>query len=560
MFTKSTPPFNTRSAAMGGNHTEVLAVKEKEKGVEVISESKSDIVKTEIELEIENHGDGLSTLPQKELFDLINLDPTDDDSKNILKLNEQAILAWTRVFPCTFRKKYKLKGYGDDPMKLVFPLTALCALHASKSTIETVYKTYPEAAFDALCRSSCLNFPLPLVDFLATSPDVLSQVNDEGMNVLHFASVCDSWSDEIINYFAKSNSALLLSQTKTGSTPLHLGISKQFPLEKLKLFVDKENAVMKVKDDNGQTPLHSACCVSTCTVIEFLVDSFPGALEMNDVNGYVPLHAACERSDASLEIVSFLVRRNELAVTATGSISIDASLDTVECLVANAPLLTATTNPADRGGFGRTPLHLASEIKDRAEIVRFLAEKNPSCLTVADTTGDLPIHRASRFSDGPTVDVLLELMPESLGSKNGEKLTPFLQACFFENVSVVAHMAEKYPELCNTPDDEGCCSLHFVCAEGKKDSIKVLLEKCPDSAKLVDKKGLIPLALAANRENVDMESIQWLVDVYPDGMKVVDHAGNRPALNQEQMYALITYMAEQRPFKSIFIGGKDCEE
>jgi hypothetical protein len=59
MFTKSTPPFNTRSAAMGGNHTEVLAVKEKEKGVEVISESKSDIVKTEIELEIENHGDGL---------------------------------------------------------------------------------------------------------------------------------------------------------------------------------------------------------------------------------------------------------------------------------------------------------------------------------------------------------------------------------------------------------------------------------------------------------------------------------------------------------------------
>ena len=452
---------------------------------------------------------------------------------------------WARSFPCAFQKKYDIPGY--EPAKSVLPLTALCALDATLSTIEIVYKVFPDAAYDSLCHSVKLSNAV--VQFLVDSnPNVLLQADENGRNVFHFLAVCAFTSEDVLGCLATKNQMPLLSQTKEGSTPLHLACEKLLPVEKVKHFIDNENAVLKIKDGNGQTPLHLACSnESSLEVIMFLVELFPGALEMQDVYGYVPLHAACERSDASLEIVTFLVAKNELALTAKGSISIDASTETVECLVENVKVLAVKTNPADRGGFGRTPLHLASEEKGRADIVRFLILKNPTSLTVPDSFGDLPIHRACWYSDLETVEVLLELDPETLQTKNGENLTPFLKACMVENIPVVAFMIERYPNLLNIKDDvEGWSPLHRVCATGKKESVRVMMDKCPDACKEVDKKGFSPLALYASRSDADMVMVQELIDIYPDGMKMVgDHAGSRLALSQDQMHSLIVSMTEQ---------------
>lgn len=452
---------------------------------------------------------------------------------------------WARSFPCAFRKKYDITGF--EPARNVLPLTALCALDATLSTIEIVYKVYPEAAYDSLCHS--IKLTNSVVQFLVDSnANVLNQVNEDGWNVLHFQAACGFASDEILGCLASKNPLPLLSQTKEGSTPLHIACEKLLPVEKVKFFIDNENAVLKIKNGNGQTPLHLACSNETSLeVIMFLVDLFPGALEMQDVYGYVPLHAACERPGASLEIVTFLVSKNELALTAKGSISIDASTETVECLVENPKVLAVKTNPADRGGFGRNPLHLASEEKGRADIVRFLILKNPTSLTVPDSFGDLPIHRACWYSDLETVEVLLESHPETLQSKNGENLTPFLKACMVENVPVVVYMIERHPNLLNIKgEEEGWSPLHLVCATGKKESIRVIIAKCPDAAKEVDKKGLCPLALYASRPDADMVMVQELIEIYPDGMKVVgDPAGNQLALSQDQMHSLIVNMTEQ---------------
>jgi ankyrin repeat protein len=448
---------------------------------------------------------------------------------------------------------YKIKGYGEDLNKRITVLTAICTLGASFSVIETVHRTNPDAAYDALCQCVTLKFSFPVIKFLVeATPGVLGQVDEEGWNALHHTAVCKDAPEELINYLASHRSSSLQCQTKSGSTPLHLACANQTCLEKLRFFIDKDIKVLSMKDDNGQTPLHVACSHSTSLeVIEFLVIAFPDALEMRDVYGYVPLHAACERSNASLEIVRYLVGRNQMTLTSKGSISINASMDVVELHVAEAPVLNAKTNAADRGGFGRTPLHLASEEKGRADIVKFLAEKNPACLTEPDGAGDLPIHRACWYSDKETVAVLHDLSPETLNTKNGEQLTPFLKACMIENIPVVTYMAENYPALLQEKDNEDSwCALHFACAHRKKNVIKVLLHKYPNAAKEIDNKGRTPLALVAGQDRNDMEVIEWLVDVYPDAMKSADLSGNRPALSHDQMYALIAFMAKKKSSKS----------
>ena len=492
------------------------------------------------------------TMQEIELFDLINLDPNDDYSKELLKLNERAIMAWTRFFHSTFKTTYKVNGYGEDSEsnKKITALTAICTLGASLSLIEAVHRTYPEAAYEALSQCVTLKISFPVIKFLVeATPGVLGQVDDEGWNVLHHTAICKDAPEELINYFASHRSSSLLCQTKQGCTPLHLACTNQTCLTKLRYFIDKDVKVLSVKDGNGQTPLHVACNIAkSLEAIQLLVTAFPEALEMRDLYGYVPLHAACERNDASLEIIQYLVGRNQLTLTSKGSISIKASTDVVELLVAEAPVLNTKTNTADRGGFGRTPLHLASAEKGRADVVKFLAEKNPSCLTEPDGAGDLPIHRACWHSDKETVAVLHALSPDTLNTKNDEQLTPFLKACMMENLPVVTFMAENYPAVLQDKDNDqdDWCPLHFACAHRKKSVIKILLHACPNLAKQVDNKGRTPLALVAAQDRNDMEVIEWLLDVYPDAMKSEDLSGNRPALSHDQMYALIAFMAKKR--------------
>ena len=427
-----------------------------------------------------------------------------------------------RLHRASFRKMYKIKGYWIDPEKKSFPLKAVCALGASLSTIKTVYELFPDAAFDALCECSFSKYPLAVVEFLVESkPSALDQVDNNGRTVLHYSSTCNSISKDVIKYIVSKNEARLLVKTTKGSTPLHLACGHMLSLKNLRLFVDREGAVLKVKNNEGRTPLYVACCEKTSLdVVKYLIDCCPSALEMADLDGYVPLHGACCSPDLSLELVDLLVARNAVTLAAK----------------------------AAKGGNGRTPLHLAAAAIGRSELVAFLADKNPSILVEPDSDGLTPLHAACALSDLDTVKILIKAKPDVLQLKSHQHTTPFVEACVSENMPVMLHIAEVYPALLEAKGMEnGWYPLHHVCSEGKKEALKFLLEKYPNAAKEVDKKGRTPLALVASRNDCDTVTIHSLVASHYDTMKILDLDGN-PPLSHDQKDALIAFFLENRPF------------
>jgi len=467
----------------------------------------------------ERNDQGMNEI-EDELFSLLNLDPRKPDSKEIFKLNERALLVMARLHRSAFRKMYTIKGYWIDPAKKSYPLKAVCALGASLSTIKTVYELYPDAAFDALCECSFSKFPLSVVEFLVESrPSALDQVDNNGRTVLHYSSTCNSVSKDVIKYIVSKNEARLLTKTTKGSTPLHLACGHLLSLKNIRLFIDREGAVLKAENNEGRTPLYVACCEKTpLDVIKYLIECCPTALEMPDMDGYVPLHGACCSNELSMDLIELLVSKN----------------------------VSTLTTKAVQGGNGRTPLHVAAAEMERAELVTFLAEKNPSMLVEPDGEGQTPIHVACAFSDLDTVKVLLKLKPETLQMKSNLDYTPFVEAVVAENMPVVLHMTETYPSLLVVKGHElGWYPLHYACFEGKKESLKFLLEKHPNAAKEVDKQGRTPLALVAKRDDCDTVTIHSLVACHYDTMKIVDFNGN-PPLTHDQKDALIAFFLENR--------------
>ena len=427
-----------------------------------------------------------------------------------------------RLNSSSFQRRYKMRGYWIDPEKTVFPLTAICALDASLLTIKTAYEIFPEAAFDALRQCSAHKFPLPVVTFLVESqPQVLDQVDNSGRTVLHYSAICNSLSKDVIDYLVSQNERRLLMTTAKGSTPLHLACARQQSLDNLMLFVDKEKSVLRVRNNKGRTPFFLACCEKTSLeVIKYLIESCLSSLGMPDLDGYTPLHAACCSDQLSLELIEFLVTWDKMTLTAK----------------------------ATNGGNGRTALHIASALTGRAELVKFLATKNPSILIELDNEGLTPLHVACACSDLETVKVLLTLSPEVvLHMKSHQNCTPFVEACLTENMPVVVHMADTYPDLLAVQSDvvAGWYPLHHVCAEGKKDALKFLLERYPAAAKEVDTRGRSPLALVAGHEDCDLNTIHRLVVSYYDALKIIDNDGN-PPLNHDQKDTLIEFFFNSR--------------
>ena len=428
----------------------------------------------------------------------------------------------TRLHGAAFRKMYKIKGYWIDPEKKSYPLKAVCSLGASLETIKAVYNLCPDAAFDALCECSFSKYPLSVVEFLVESnPKALDQVDNSGRTVLHYSSTCNSVSKDVIKYIVSKNESRLLAKTTKGSTPLHLACGHLLSIKNIRLFVDKEAAVMKVKNNEGRTPLYVACCEKTSMdVLKYFVECCPAALEIPDNDGYVPLHGVCCSPNTNVELVDFLVTWNK----------------------------NALVTKAGKGGNGRTPLHVAAAQTGRADLVTLLANRNMDMLLEPDSDGLTPAHVACAVSDLETVKTLISLQPQALETKSRQHFTPFVEACVAENMPVVTYIGETFPALLETKGEAyGWYPLHHACFEGKKDVLKFLLDKYPDAARAVDKKGRTPLALIARREDCDTETIQILVAKHYDTIKILDHAGN-PPLNHDQKDALIALFLANGPF------------
>ena len=147
---------------------------------------KADVTEVSKEFAKQLKSDALSNKDRKaEFFDLLNLDPWSED----LQLNEEKIVDIIKEQPENCCQKYNLEAFQGR----IFPLSALCALGASSSTIKSCYEAHKDAILEtdawvgtALHYACAYKSRVEIVEFLVEKESsALREVNQFKRMPLH---------------------------------------------------------------------------------------------------------------------------------------------------------------------------------------------------------------------------------------------------------------------------------------------------------------------------------------------------------------------------------------
>jgi ankyrin repeat protein len=241
----------------------------------------------------------------------LNIDPRITSEKS--KFNEGAVRVLADLDETVFRTKYALPGHWKDGRK-TYPLTAICVLGASNDLVEKIYKIFPGAVNQAVRKAR--RFSLDVVTFLVESqPLSLTKCSDNGRIPLHSTARDQSSSIDLIHYLVNRNPATISIKSQMGNTSLHLACENKLELDKVRLFIDKHDTILRETNNNGFTPLHMACNYDApFNVIQFLLEKWPGAAKVIDNTGRTPLALYCKKDHRTIETIQLLLCANPSAI------------------------------------------------------------------------------------------------------------------------------------------------------------------------------------------------------------------------------------------------------
>lgn len=287
----------------------------------------------------------------------------------------------------------------------------------------------------------------------------------------------------------------------------------------LKVLILHDPASVKVANNNGDLPIHSAACsTDTPEFCKLLINTFPESLSQRNQIGNLPIHIAC--TDRKPSVVNHMVKTLP------------------ECV----------NIPSEERGFRMDwlPLHIAS-YSGRAEIVQCLLSHNCEGLSQATSTGCLPLHLVccalseyvrgepsnSRNVNFTCVKVIFDsnpaaiLMQDNMGrtptrivsdivsqhnrSQSAKAISSRVALYFLEKQNFYVQMADNM-QLLSTQDENGRLLLHRAlqdddCALG---SVKMLLTGYPHAASVHDHQGVLPLHIASEFRGLDF--VKCLLD------------------------------------------------
>jgi ankyrin repeat protein len=285
--------------------------------------------------------DTMDRIQANKLFKLMNFDPWSENTC----FSDNAVRRLIVDFPASCRVMYEIDGFAEP----LYPLSVLCTLGASLSTIETCFKANPDAMEEAddwlgtplhyACsykahhevvqfivqecpdlvaklnrfrrtplHMACLfNAPETVVSFLIDRNPLATQLGDkEGLTPLHLA--CDSDAElEVIQILTNEFSLGCVARSNIGSTPLHLALGQHAQLGVIRTLVEAHHSALEMVDDLGQTPLH-VCVLAGADLktVKFLVKCFPDGIHSENRNGETPLDIAERAANISDNINSIL--------------------------------------------------------------------------------------------------------------------------------------------------------------------------------------------------------------------------------------------------------------
>eukprot|EP00586_Coscinodiscus_wailesii_P006821 CAMPEP_0172487600 /NCGR_PEP_ID=MMETSP1066-20121228/16727_1 /TAXON_ID=671091 /ORGANISM="Coscinodiscus wailesii, Strain CCMP2513" /LENGTH=872 /DNA_ID=CAMNT_0013254305 /DNA_START=162 /DNA_END=2780 /DNA_ORIENTATION=- len=300
----------------------------------------------------------------------------------------------------------------------------------------------------------------------------------------------------------------------------------------------KETAVAQLSEDGGgaattSTDADDEDVVIPHDVIEAVLAAHPDATRVKNYEHYLPLHLA---SYANLDVA--LLK----------SIA-DANPDAIRT-VSSSPYNSSGDGDDDDGGKNNLPLHCAASFPTAPALtLSYLLSLYPEAINAPDNLGDLPLHVAvTGDSSVEGLEVLHRANPEGIKRRGENGYTALHLACKYSkrvDVSVLRFLAEADPEAGMTVDDYGLLPLH----SGLKfrildmESVRFLIERFPQSVSYEttrrkvgegEEEGsgiIVPkiaLHFAFDQCCIDRNIVNLLLESYPPGAGITDRRGNLP--------------------------------
>lgn len=332
----------------------------------------------------------------------------------------------------------------------------------------------------------------------------LKSVDSRNRNILHLACSEVDAKVDVVQLLVKSCPEFTRQKDSSGNLPLgtfcqHCSEESEYDKENfelkrlgtLKFLIEDDPDSVKVRDNDGSSPLHHAleyrCSSEFCRL---LIEAFPKSALRRNSDGKLPIHIACMGNAA--KVVKHLVEAEP------------------ECI--NMP-----TEESEYVGW--LPIHLAaiSESKDTEELVRCLLAHNCQGIdTPVDDDWDggyLPLHLAC-FSKAtlPCLQLIYDANPKAVLAtlEGGRKVLDIVSdeahlQSFVEKQLMYVNKADDR-RLLSTQDDNGQLLLHqaLLDSEVTLGTIKLLLTGYPHAVCVHDHKGTLPLHIASEFKDLDI--------------------------------------------------------
>jgi len=282
------------------------------------------------------------------------------------------------------------------------------------------------------------------------------------------------------------------------NTALHLACRRQPPIDAIQALIRAYPTALAIRTVDGMTPLHFACyCGASSDAVRLLIECCPDSASKLDKRGRSPLHCACAgcRTEDKYEVLKLLLEVYPQMVLIEDSL-------------------------------GRTPLSLMLDdyIEEVEEITccsakfprKKLSTEIEDCLKCTSILLRAAYH-------GSASDLVLKREPfRMLHASVGVSCCPPL---------FVRLALKIQPEQVRTPDIHGNLPLHIAAAThqtfqtNKSDTrfnvIQSIISMYPAAAKISNRNGLLPLALAMEHKKSWEDCIRPLIEAHPAALATI---------------------------------------
>lgn len=303
-------------------------------------------------------------------------------------------------------------------------------------------------------------------------------------------------------------------------------------------------------DDDGRTLLHIAAWYGRSPKFcKVFIDQNEILLEIADEDGFLPIHHACNRDGIDLYTVKYFFRiyPESINVKARGldgdypllmlfNSFIESTDERREIARGNKAMLVEFILTHDSGvlstqnGHLEDLLHLVSDSieyhDDHQDVLKVILDAHPELTLsmdsenllpfvqmqlvwqceavlnrVPDENGQLPIHRVLATRDATlfAIKLMIAANPDSTAVADSQGCIPLHLACRFGTLKIVEYLVKLNSDSPTTDldviDAGGNLPLHHACLGGNLDIVNYILEACPHGVTVSNTEGKLPITI-----------------------------------------------------------------